>query len=139
MNLRFDHEARQLAPKTALLAGGVGLALLAMARFFPWSKVPSFCGFRNFTGHPCPGCGMTRSWIYIIHGRVLDGMTINPFGSLLFVWLVLSLLYLALRSFAGLPAIRLSFTPTGRVVFWSLLGVLLAANWAYTWMSGVAL
>jgi hypothetical protein len=122
-----------------MLLGGFGLILLGLARFFPWSDLPSFCTFRNFTGHPCPGCGMTRAWVFMIHGQLGDALRVNPFGAFLFVWTLLAIIYLGARSFAGLPALRLSLGRVGQVVFWSLLGLCLAANWAYTWTSGAAL
>lgn len=34
-----------------------GVALLGVLR---WGRG---CLFRNFTGIPCPGCGMTRAWL----------------------------------------------------------------------------
>ena len=82
---------------------------------------------------------MTRSWVHMIHGRTLEALTINPFGSLLFVFLVVGLVYLGLRSFFGIPALRLSMSRTGRKFLWVLIGTALAANWVYTWTTGVAL
>ena len=139
MQLRLEPGIPALQRRTALLTAGCGLALLVLARFFPWSSVPAFCSFRNFTGYPCPGCGMTRSWVHMIHGRTLEALTINPFGSLLFVFLILGLLYLGLRSFFGIPALRLSMSSRGRIILWVSIGAALAANWAYTWTTGVAL
>jgi Protein of unknown function (DUF2752) len=28
---------------------------------------------------PCPGCGMTRAWVFLTHGRVADALSANPF------------------------------------------------------------
>src|SRR5262245_47384122 len=41
---------------------------------------PVLCPFRLATGLPCPGCGLTRSWVDLMHGRVGDAMVANPFG-----------------------------------------------------------
>lgn len=41
---------------------------------------PVLCPFRRATGLPCPGCGLTRSWVDLLHGRVGDAMAANPFG-----------------------------------------------------------
>jgi hypothetical protein len=43
---------------------------------------PVVCPFRLATGLPCPGCGLTRSWVYIAHGDVGDAVRANPFGYL---------------------------------------------------------
>ncbi|WP_232677226.1 DUF2752 domain-containing protein [Nocardioides sp. R-C-SC26] len=41
---------------------------------------PIICPFRMLTGLPCPGCGLTRAWVYAMHGRWSDSLTANPFG-----------------------------------------------------------
>jgi hypothetical protein len=139
VHLRLDREIPPPHRKDTLLLGGIGLTVLALARFFPWEALPSFCTFRNVTGHPCPGCGMTRAWVFLSHGEVAEAIRMNPFGSFLFVWTLLALGYLGLRTFAGIPALRLALSRPGQVVFWGLLGGALAANWAYTWITGVSL
>jgi len=44
----------------------------------------TFCLFKNITGQPCPGCGMGRSIIYLLHG---DFETAFQLNSLVFVLL----------------------------------------------------
>jgi len=139
VHLRLDTDIPPPRRRDALLLGGAGLALLTLARFFPWELLPSFCTFRNVTGYPCPGCGMTRSWVLLTHGQFLEAVQMNPFGAFLFGWTVLGIAYLGLRTFAGLPALRLALRRTGQLVFWSLLGLFLTASWAYTWISGATL
>ena len=81
---------------------------------------------------------MTRSWAFMSQGDVVSALQINPFGSLLFVWLVVSLIYLTLRRVTPLPALRLQMTRAERWGFWTTLIALLLLNWSYTWTSGVA-
>jgi hypothetical protein len=40
------------------------------------------CPFRLATGLPCPGCGLTRSWVFIAHGDFGAALRANPFGYL---------------------------------------------------------
>ena len=47
------------------------------------------CGMDTAFGIPCPQCGMTRSWVYLIRGQVLQAITYNPAGSILLVWIVI--------------------------------------------------
>lgn len=42
--------------------------------------VPVMCSFRQLTGMNCPGCGLTRSFSFMAHGRVLDAFQVNWFG-----------------------------------------------------------
>ncbi len=83
--------------------GGVGAALGA----FVLSPVgiedgPVVCPFRLLTGLPCPGCGLTRSWVYLAHGHWGDALVANPFG----VVLVALLLALAVAIVAARARMR---------------------------------
>ena len=40
----------------------------------------SACPFRNLTGLPCPGCGMTRAFLSIGQGRLGQALLLNPFS-----------------------------------------------------------
>ena len=71
-------------PKPGLVAG-VGAAAVAAAAVIDPATVddgPVICPFRLLTGLPCPGCGLTRSWAYLMHGHWSDGVAANPFGIL---------------------------------------------------------
>jgi hypothetical protein len=81
------------SPRRLRLAGSAGTAglaaagLAALAAAFAASPArieggPVVCPFRLATGLPCPGCGLTRSWVYIAHGDFGDAARANPFGYL---------------------------------------------------------
>jgi len=38
------------------------------------------CLFKWVWGLPCPACGSTRAVIVLLHGRIFEAFTINPFG-----------------------------------------------------------
>ena len=38
-------------------------------------------------GIPCPQCGMTRSWIWLVRGEIARAFTYNPAGAILFLWI----------------------------------------------------
>lgn len=54
-------------------------------------SLPTLCLHRAFSGHPCPGCGMTRSFVHLGHGQLARAARANPAGPLLFVVIVLQL------------------------------------------------
>ncbi|MCH8922154.1 MAG: DUF2752 domain-containing protein [Planctomycetes bacterium] len=56
-------------------------------------QLPSICVWRNSTGVDCPGCGLTRSFICLAHGRPASAWKYNPAGLLLFTMLVGQLPY----------------------------------------------
>jgi hypothetical protein len=43
-------------------------------------RLPSACSFRRLTGMPCPGCGLTRSWVLTAHGHFRSAVDRHPFG-----------------------------------------------------------
>ncbi len=47
--------------------------------------LPGTCTFRTLTGLPCPGCGLTRSFISMGHANFRDAWNYNPAGFLFFV------------------------------------------------------
>lgn len=46
---------------------------------------PVLCPFRRLTGLPCPTCGLTRSWIAALHGRLGESVALHPLGPLTLV------------------------------------------------------
>jgi len=46
------------------------------------------CSIVQATGHPCPSCGMTRSWVHVARGQVLTSAMYNLAGTTLWMWLV---------------------------------------------------
>lgn len=41
------------------------------------------CSFKQATGKPCPGCGLTRGIVLSVHGRLRDAWALSPSGPLL--------------------------------------------------------
>lgn len=46
--------------------------------------LPELCHMKRMTGLPCPGCGLTRSFISIAHGQLAASWAYNPMGVFLF-------------------------------------------------------
>lgn len=46
------------------------------------------CGMKVALDMPCPQCGMTRSWVYLVRGRIMEAFTFNSAGALLLLWLI---------------------------------------------------
>jgi len=71
-------------PSVGLTAAVAACALAAAATVSPEAVEdgPVICPFRLMTGLPCPGCGLTRSWVYLLHGQPGAATAANPFGIL---------------------------------------------------------
>ena len=72
-----------------LCAGVVGAAMIlspspeAVGLF--GVDVPVVCGLRKLTGLPCPGCGLTRSFVFLGHGQLGEAFRMNWLGPPLFL------------------------------------------------------
>jgi len=69
----------------------VAMALLLRVRpdqavefvFLPGWASPETCLSRGLWNVPCPGCGLTRSFIYLAHGDLVSSLAVNRIGWLL--------------------------------------------------------
>jgi len=48
------------------------------------AHLPSVCPFYNLTGLPCPGCGLTRSFVCLAHGQWQEALHWHPLGWVVF-------------------------------------------------------
>jgi hypothetical protein len=70
------------------LAGLSGLFLVS-ALFKPSTgEYFTVCGFKNLTGLPCPGCGLTHSFCALTQGDIAGGFAFNLLGPLLYLALI---------------------------------------------------
>jgi hypothetical protein len=89
--------------------------------------LPGLCWFRRLLNINCPGCGLTRSFISVAHGRLSDAWYYNPVGPMLFAVVVSQLPYHGVqlwRQRRGLRPWQLGKTATRIPIF--LAGALFA-------------
>jgi hypothetical protein len=59
------------------------------------------CGMKAAFGVPCPQCGMTRSWVYLVRGDLVSAFNFNAAGALLLLWIAAGGVIGALRLVTG--------------------------------------
>lgn len=114
---------------------------LVIARLLPLPQngtiggMPSLCPFRNITGLPCPGCGLTRSVVYSAHGQWQQAIAYHPFGPLFLVGAGIALIpaVISLRRPFNLyqtriASILLTMTAIAILILWA---VRLSGIWPY--------
>ena len=101
-------------------------------------RLPELCTLKATTGIPCPGCGLTRSWVSAVHGDAAGSLGHHPLG-----WLVL--LYALAQgarhgAWLALPARRAAVERFGgRLDRWIVvLGALLLGAWIPTLIHSLA-
>lgn len=128
---------------TFLLMAIVVLALAAAMRVrddqrvelqvLPGLPVPETCLSRSWLGVPCPGCGLTRSFIHLCHGRWAEAYAVQRVGWVFLAALILQIpfriygLYQLRRDPPRLPNDRGSLHWTN--LFSAALIALLVGNW----------
>ncbi len=94
--------------------------------------LPEVCLLKATTGVPCPGCGLTHSFVALAHGDLAASLRAHRLGWLVFLYVVLQavrhLVWLALPAVRARLERRARWLDRGVVV----LAVLLLANWVVT-------
>ena len=76
-----------------IFAGMAGVILVSLiyrpAQTSPGEEYFTICGFKNLTGLPCPGCGLTHSFCEIGKGHLASAVDFNLLGPPLFLLTIL--------------------------------------------------
>ena len=82
-----SRQSKMLAGFALFMLTGVFLASLALTLPYYETGEPYFtiCGFKNFTGLPCPGCGLTHSFGALGKGDVTKAFGFNLLGPPLYL------------------------------------------------------
>ena len=65
--------------------------------------LPSLCLFYRLTGLPCPGCGLTRSFVCLAHGHFWESLHWHPLGPAIFLVFALLWVRCGLFRLRGVP------------------------------------
>ena len=121
----------------ATLLGLAAVAIMA-ARWFPFSALPPLCSFKAITGLPCLSCGMTRSWVHLVHGRIEESWLMSPLGLVLCIATLVAATYGVLRSLGAMPALRVDLSRGGTIAFRTTIVLIVLLNWGYVVSAGRA-
>ena len=93
--------------------------------------VPHTCIFKNLTGLPCPGCGLSRSMVEAAHGNLIQSFQYHRLGLLTLIYVLVQFLYRIGAILAPALTIRIlgpeKYINCGLVV----LAALFLLNWFY--------
>lgn len=92
--------AEPLVIRACTVVAGLQIGLTA-ARIPAWP-----CMFYHVTGQPCPGCGLTRSCVSLLHGDVAASLRYHLFGPLLLGGILLMAVLAVLPKRWRVPVVR---------------------------------
>lgn len=86
-----SRQSKMLAVFALFMLSGVFAAsvIFSLPHALPNEPYFTVCGFKNFTGLPCPGCGLTHSFCALGKGDVTAAFGFNLLGPPLFLAFVL--------------------------------------------------
>ncbi|MDP4090663.1 MAG: DUF2752 domain-containing protein [Bacillota bacterium] len=96
-------------------------------------KIPNTCVFKLSTGHNCPTCGMTRSFISIGHGDFQDAFRYNSGGILTYILCLSCILYMAVKIRTKGYSGTLPYIWKAIMVQCVITVITIFAGWIYFW------
>jgi hypothetical protein len=137
MRIRVDKlESRMPSPwelySLALLIGAAIYIPLSRVMWTPPVESPL-----RLLGYACPLCGGTRAVTALATGRFLLAVKYNPFALLVFallVWGAISFFFLVVPM---KKRVVIDATRAQVGIFWTVVGLMLIANWAYVLWAGM--
>lgn len=97
---------------------------------FAGLQLPPTCVWRSTLGFPCAGCGLTRSFVALVHGEWSRAFSFHPLGPVLFALLWAQVPYRGLhawQAYHGRPLWR------PRYLLWIPLAFALALLVVWVW------
>ena len=93
------------------------------------------CTFRVLFGRPCPSCGMTTSWAYLVRGQVPSALRANVGGTLLGIVAIAAVPWLVISAIRGR---WLGWTPNCIVAAWAAVAIVLIVlvDWSIRLVAG---
>lgn len=61
----------------------------------------SLCPFKMLTGFPCPGCGITKSLVYLYEGDLYKSFSYHLFGPFAFIFCLAAIVVLSVELISG--------------------------------------
>lgn len=107
--------------KPAVLDGEMRLTLFGLV-------IPNTCWLKLTTGIPCAGCGLTRSIVLLLHGRLAASVALHPFGPWIVALALLALPPHLARRGTALPRWT-SWWNRAWLVLTGMTGVLMLVWW----------
>jgi len=132
MLLNFSRFAIRRAPSRRfagfILFSGILLASIIIRPFH--REVFTICLLQDVFGIPCPGCGMTRAFLFLGHGDIRSALALNANSLLIFFMIVLFWVHSAFTAITH-NEIKIRLMRYESFILMALAVAATAAGWIY--------
>jgi len=111
-----------------LLLSGILFASAAISPFH--HEVFSVCLLKDLFGIPCPGCGITRAFLFLAHGNLRSAMELNVNSVPVFSLVVLLWLNSTFNALTH-NEIKIHLTKIESILLVTLAAIATASGWIY--------
>ena len=134
-------KAKLYAILAVACAAGYAWMFFNLTREQSESRTAGVCLFKQATSIPCPSCGSTRATLLLLHGNVLQSLSVNPFGIIIATVMLLTPAWIfadvAFGKSTLLDFYRKTETLLKKPGVAIPLVLLVAANWIWNIMKGL--
>ena len=96
----------------------------------------TLCVYKNVTGHPCPGCGMTRSTISLFSGRLVESFFYNPLAIVVNIMALVAFFWIIIDLFQNKTRFDSFIKKKINPFFLILIVLMVLANWYWNFLKG---
>ncbi len=96
----------------------------------------TICVYKNITGYPCPGCGMTRSTISLFAGRIIESFFFNPLAIVVNIMAIVAFFWMVADLAQNKARFDIFIRRKIHPVLLILIIALVLANWYWNFKKG---
>ena len=109
---------------------------LFISAYYESSRNITICIFKNLSGYPCPGCGITRGTIALFSGKFLQSFILNPMAIVINIMAITALVWMSIDLIKGKQSFEKASKFKLKPIWIIILILLVFANWYWNFKKG---
>ena len=120
-----------------LLAIVGGYFFVGVSAYLQTQSHATVCIFKNITGYPCAGCGITRGTILLFKGHLIESILLNPIALVINVFAIFAFVMISRDLILNKTDFHTLSTKKINPYFLAVLVILVMLNWAWNIHKGL--
>ena len=117
--------------RSLIQLAGVESLLLIILLVTHYFRLPLVCPFKYVTGIPCPGCGGTRVFFALLHGRFAEALAINPLSVVVIAFALAAPVWLFVDCYRGTDSLQRVMRSKWSWKTTAIVILIILANWIW--------